>query len=419
MKVSAPQRLAVSIAALGVMVGLSMISLESARPTSLLDAMSGREPYFPPFSWFGLGVRPLLVGFMLVELVCVAVPPLRWRRVSGEGPRRPLVYVSWGLGLALVALQAWSASRAAEDLLFGAKVMAGTLVVWGLTVAGGRFGLLNGFALAALASLGGLDDVQQVQRLLASDGVTPGAVLVLVAVLAGAVWTLTFLTRRPAPSAEVPVRAPPPISGLGMTATAGALLSLPAALSSFVPGMMDVQRTLQQSGSVYRALWIGLAVLPTIVWSFIYFRPRAVASVWKRWNPELDEVSATLAARALLPPGLRDALLLNVAFAVAIDVTLGFGTGLVAAALVATLIVLDGLDEWRFRVTHGALTTVLEVQRVPEVDAVLHRLSSNGVPAVARARHYRVVDQFFAPNVPVEVMVPAARADEAKALLAT
>lgn len=419
MKVSAPQRLAVSLAALGAMVGLSTISIESTRATSLFDAMSGRDPYFPSYSWFGLGVRPLLVGFMLVELVCVAVPPLRWRRVSGAGPRRPLVYASWGLGLALVALQAWSASRAAEDLLFGAKVMAGTVVVWGLVVAGGRFGLLNGFAVAALASLGVLDDVQQVQRLFGQEAITPGAVLVLVAVLAGAVWTLTFLTRRPAPSGEVPVRAPPPISGLGMTATAGAMLSLPASLSSFVPAMVDVQRTLQQSASVYRALWIGFAVLLTIVWSFIYFRPRAVASVWKRWNPQLDEVSATLAARALLPPGLRDALLVNVAFAVAIDLTLGFGTGFVAAAMVTTLIVLDGLDEWRFRLSHGELTTVLEVQRVPEVDAVLHRLSSNGVPAVARARHYRVVDQFFAPNVPVEVMVPAARADEAKALLAT
>jgi hypothetical protein len=56
---------------------------------------------------------------------------------------------------------------------------------------------------------------------------------------------------------------------------------------------------------------------------------------------------------------------------------------------------------------------------VPEVDAVLHRLTTSGIPVVARARHYRAVDQFFAPNVPVEVMVPAARADEAKALLAT
>ena len=94
-------------------------------------------------------------------------------------------------------------------------------------------------------------------------------------------------------------------------------------------------------------------------------------------------------------------------------------TALVAVALVATLIVLDGLDEWRFRVTHGELTTALEVQRLPEVDAVLHRLSSNGVPAVARARHYRAALQFFGPSVPVEVMVPVARADDAKALLAT
>ena len=46
--------------------------------------------------------------------------------------------------------------------------------------------------------------------------------------------------------------------------------------------------------------------------------------------------------------------MVNVAFAVAIDLSIGFGTRLVVVVLVTTLIVLDGLDEWRFRVTHGA-----------------------------------------------------------------
>lgn len=418
MKRPALVRIAVSLVALGALLGLSLISLEPTRPTSLFDPSIARAPFFPRLSWLGFGAAPLLTGFMIVELLAVMVPPLRWRRVSGEGPRRPLVYASWSLGLAIAALEAWSFSRT-SDLTLGAMMMAGTLASWGIVVAAGRYGLLNGFAVAALASLGALDDVMRVQRVVVQEEVAPGAVLVLVIVLAAAVWASLFLARRAAPTVEVPVRAPPPVSGLGMTASAGALLSFPATLANFFPVLRSPSQALQSSQVLFTSLWAGLAVLLTVGWSLAFFRPRAVAAVWKRWNPQLDETSAILAARALLPIAIRDALVLNVAFTVALELTLHLGGGLVSVALVTTLIVLDGLDEWRFRLAHGELASVLEVQRVPEVDAVLHRLTASGIPAVARSRHYRASLQFFGPNVPVEVLVPVTRADEAKALLAT
>lgn len=139
----------------------------------------------------------------------------------------------------------------------------------------------------------------RVQRMVLEEMATPGAVLVLIGVLAGAVWTLTFLSRRAAPASEVPVRAPPPISGLGMTASAAALLSFPATLANFIPALHSSAVALQSSQLLFTSLWAALAVTFTVGWSLVFFWPRGVAALWKRWNPQLDETSAILAARAV------------------------------------------------------------------------------------------------------------------------
>ena len=144
------------------------------------------------------------------------------------------------------------------------------------------FFLSNGFAVAALASLGGLDEVKRVLRLVDMEEVTPGAVLVLGLALVGAVWVLVFRSRKAGPTGEVPVRAPAPISGLGMTASAGALMSLPATLANFFPALLSTQRSLQNSQVLYTSLWASFAVLLTVGWSLAFFRPRAVAALGKR-----------------------------------------------------------------------------------------------------------------------------------------
>jgi hypothetical protein len=396
---------------------LSLVQLEPTRPVSLMDPVGSADPSGTALSWLGFGVTPVVAAFVLVELVAVAVPAWRWRRVSGAVARRPLVFASWGLGLGFTALQAGALARASDDLALGGKAMVGTLVSWGLVLAVSRFGLMNGFAAALLASLVGLEEVQRLRGLLVLGELPPGLVLLLVAGVAGAVRTMVFMARRSGPPADVPVRAAPPISGLHLADVASALMTLPMTLASVVPGIVGRTHQLFSSRLLFTVLWALLASLLTVGLSLAYFRPRSVGAMWKRWNPSIDEVSAVLAARAALPPAIRDALVLNMAFAVALSVTVQVGASLVGAALLATVIVLDAVDEWRFRLAHGPLVVLLELHRVPEVDAVMHRLTTQQVPALARARHYRASQQFFGPNVPIEVMVPATRVDEAKALL--
>lgn len=407
------QRVLVTLAVLGVLIGLSLTNLESTRSVSLFDPTE----VFPKFSWLGLGFSPLLNGYFIVEVIALIVPPLRWRRVSGGAARRPLVIASWVLGLMLATVQCGVMARASGELGFSASMMAATLVGWALVVVAHRFGVLNGFSVAALASLDGFTSLQR-WRMVEREELAPGALLVVFGLLAAAAYAIVWLSRRPAAQPAIPVRAPPPVSGLGMAASASVLMSLPSTAANFVRSLQPFSRALQTSQLLFVASWLGVAALFTVFWSTLFFRPRVVASMWKRWNPELDDVSTLLAARAAVPTAIRDALNLNVAFALPMQLVAPISVSLVSAVMVTALVLLDGLDELRFRRAHGALVTVYELARVPEVDAVLHRLTSRGIAAFARTRHHRAAFQFFGPHLAIEVMVPAGRAAEARAVLA-
>lgn len=406
------QRVLVTLGVFAALVGLSLVNLEPER------SLFAQAEVFPRLSWLGLGFGPLLSAYFIVEVIALVVPPLRWRRVSGASARRPLVIAAWVLGFGIAAFQCGVMLRAARSLEVPSAMMAGTLLCWGLALVASRFGVLNGFAVAALASLDGVESIQRVWRMAQTDEASPGVLLVAVALLVAAAYAVVWLVKRPALRTELPVRAPPPVSGLGMTASAAAMLSFPTTLANFVPSLAPLSQELRSSQALFLSSWVGMAVLFTVFWSLLFFRPRVVASMWKRWNPEVDEVSAVLAARAAMPTALRDALVLNVVFAMAMQFVLPAGVSLVGAVVVAVLVVLDGLDEVRFRRAHGAIVAVAELSRVPEVDAVLHRLSSRGIEAFARTRHYRAAFQFFGPHLPVEVMVPAGRAEEARLALA-
>lgn len=247
--------------------------------------------------------------------------------------------------------------------------------------------------------------------------IPPGALLLAVVATAGGAAALVALTRRSITAAPVPVRAAPPISGLGMTALAGAILSIPITLGAFFPGLDAPLRALLADRVYSTGLTVLIAAALTAFWGALFFRPRAVGAQWRRWNPSVDEVEAVAAARAAFPRAMAEALLLNVAFSSLIFATAQVGVSLPGSAMMLTLIALDALDEWRFRAEHPTARAVFALQRVPEVDALLHRLAEAGIPACARSRHYRAALQFFGPMVPVEVLVPEAHEAEASAVL--
>jgi hypothetical protein len=84
---------------------------------------------------------------------------------------------------------------------------------------------------------------------------------------------------------------------------------------------------------------------------------------------------------------------------------------------VVTAVILDLVAEWRFRRRHGALVPVWPLHRLYAVDPALDLLHAAGIPAHPRSVHARTLLQFFAPYLPVDLLVPEADAARARALL--
>jgi hypothetical protein len=296
----------------------------------------------------------------------------------------------------------------------------------GLAFLVSRAGLGHGLGLVMVMTLvqGLADGGSTVLRAVQSEAVSLGP-LVLIAVLIGFVVQrgLRF-ARQSRPTANaLPAAVPFPVSGAAAWITAGAVLSLPATLATWLPGAMRLQRALQGSSTFYLFLYAFIAFDLALALGFLFFRPRVIGAIWKRWNPAVDETGAIAAARTLLPR----ALMLSVGFTVGVPLlfaTLGnmlnlfIGASTVIFALIIACAIADMIDEWRALRRLGPLVSVWEVQRTAEVEPIASLLGAAGIDLHARSFLLRATQQFFAPWIPVSILVPHARAEEAKALLA-
>jgi hypothetical protein len=87
--------------------------------------------------------------------------------------------------------------------------------------------------------------------------------------------------------------------------------------------------------------------------------------------------------------------------------------GLTTAAAVA----MDVAAELRLEMTEGKLVAVRRIQKADHADDLIKSLREAGIPAVGQAAFHRTLLQFFGPFIPVDILVPAARAAQAFAVL--
>ncbi len=394
----ATRRLFVTLA---VTAGLWALSLVEA-PAPSISLFDPTQPS-AALTVLNLGIRPLASGMLVIELFALLIPSLRLRRVSGWAARRPLRIAGVALGLVFAAGQLVGLARARG--LEGAEV---GVIFTGVLVAGGamelveRWGLGSGYLVASLVVREATTTLVGLGRMVDEEYVTPGPVLIVVLSALATVAYLLWRALRPIVQGVDGVRAPIPISGMGMSGSAAAAMSLPALVST----------------PLARSTWIGvstvLMVAFTVLWSLVFFRPKAVRAAWKRWNPSLDEAGLQLSARALLPTAIRDALLVNVAFSLVAEFLQVPGNELGLAAFPLALGVLDVVEEWRFCRTHGPVVRVWELHRTFEIDALLRRLEREGLHPFAKNRHLRAAFQVFGPFIPVSILVPAGEATRAK-----
>jgi SecY len=359
------------------------------------------------FSVIALGIRPALSGFLVVEFAALVVPP--WRKLRRGGPleRAPLMVASLILTLLLAAVQSyfiyqWLSSSPLSliespgigaALLVVLGLVGGTALLLSLAWLNDRFGVGSGislfFAWESASRL--LETLQKVPAAVQNGAEDPTGLLVLALSCAGVIAATVWLLRRDEGGLRLPV------SGVVPLDSAAWLLLVPVQLGALVgytvPGLPLEGRT----------YLIALALLTVpLGWLFAGL-----------FTLGAEHEARKLATRRSL------AWLLMLVVLMLLPLQLHLTTIVDPVALVVvTAVLLDLKAEWRARRREPTLVAVWPIHQVALVEKARDVLAQADIAVYPRALHHRALLQFFGPYLPIDLMVPAARAAEAQELLA-
>lgn len=334
-----------------------------------------------------LGVMPILSAFVLVELVALGFPALRWRRHDPQG-RVQLGQAAAVLACLMALVQGFFAAGYLEQLSRGGpNVMAardwefrilimvtlatGSMLLGVLAGLISEYGLGNGYGLRL--RIGG---EREVALRVPTSGVIP---LGQAGGLLAAISTLGAL--------GLPV---------GLGSTAGRMLA-------WINDIAHRTWPLVVLTAVLAWLWSWL-------WSWLLSHPSLVAPAARQagFNP----VTRRSWRRAAL---LSMAAVVAVAALHALAITsLPESVALAnpAMAMIATAVVLDVIDDARAR--RGVLAPAAVLHRIQLADVVERALAEADIPCHIHASNLRTLMAFFGPWAPAIVLVPAALAEEAR-----
>lgn len=364
-----------------------------------------------------MGLTPVAVGFLGVELVAALVPRLRPLRISGPAGRARLTAWGWRASAAVMALGLlrtgldWFRTDMFQFAWFFLLVCFNPLwtllLVW-LARRVSEQGLANGFAVFLLA-----DQVPPEFRpeLLSGLGPVVGATLLWMLLVA---WLLGSPKGRSA-HGEVVLRAP--LSGLLPVTLTHAVLNLPtgplAALTAGLP-LGFLYHFYPGYTWYFVVMAVAVVLLTPVFMRVFYWGPNVVA-----FTPD-GSTAADLQAR--LREGLRYTMFVTLTLGLLPGVierivVVPFTVAVAPGATLLTALLLDAKDEWRARERQETLVSVWSEHRGYAVDPLCAALTRGGIPCHARAVRYHTLMRFFAPLVPVELLVPRTRVTEALAVL--
>lgn len=362
-------------------------------------------------SVFGLGLTPVLAAFVLVELVALVFPRLRWRRhdpLGRVGLGRAVAYVAVALAIVqgYVIAQHYAlrpllttASGWKLTLLVTLSLAAGTML---LAVVAGvirEHGLGNGYA-ALIVSGFALDVAAPYLR----EGFDPKAIWILLQRgtllgLAGAI-AIAAATRALLRWRVGELRTP--TCGLAPVSDIGGLMLVPVLLASLGFGEVlwtVLARVYELRASLAWSIAIVLGSVP--LWAWLFARPAVVEGVtWRTW------VRAT--GLSLLLVGGADVVAIYTAHVDAAAAPIAQPV----LVMLATAAVLDVRDELRAR--RRALVPAGIIHQAQYVPAVEAALAAANIPGYFHAAHVRTLLQFFGPFAPIVVLVPEAQALDAR-----
>jgi hypothetical protein len=345
-----------------------------------------------------LGLLPALSGYVTVELVAAAVP--RWRTLRTGGPveRLKLRRASLALTMVLAVVQAYFISRwlasnpwftvEVSPLVIIATLVGGTGFLLALAWLVDRWGLTSGFSALLV-----LPSAQELWRLLwlrpEEDVLTPFALVLVAAIFLGfagaTVWILTKPSQQRLPVCGL---VPLPVAHGFLVAAgwAGMYLHFVVPSQASLPGAL---------------LYVALVALQGLAYGRRFARPAA------RFG--LTDVGADVRVSIFYVVWMSLPWLLLLKIPVAVDAF---------AVATGVAVVLDLAAELRARRKEPTLVDVWPLHEVALVGPALAALEKAGIFAHARAVHHRSLLQLFGPFVPIDLYVPAARAEEAQEILA-
>jgi hypothetical protein len=426
---SVGQRLLVTLLAPAVMLALSQLVLPSVRErTNAILEAAGDPLGNAAFSIVAMGITPLVNAFIWVEFAALIVP--RWRPLRHGAGRRQLFFATLKVALLFAFLQSWGISQwlatvlprggtwpelaLAERLTICVLLVIGAVASAGIAYGVHRFGLGNGIAVLLLWS--SLVSSRRAARYLWNCWIYKefGPLLVMALALAAIVGATIFILRMGGPRKQDEIGwLPYPTAGVVPMEEAKNTLSL----------LMLLRLTAwYDKPNIDWLVIFVLAGLLTVVFSLLFNRPDTMAAALLRQGRggASDE-----AVEAAIEQSLRFAIKVSLGYVLGLTLIDGFvqrsygGNIYLSAGAVATAtaILYDLREEWGMRSRHPELTTIWSLHRGWEVGLVRDTLGAEGIPFLARGRCHRFLFHFFAPYIPIEIMVPAAQAEHAQDLL--
>ncbi len=444
MATSAPtpwsRALLITVACLAVATSLAFLPVVGLHLPELLDT----DPLLPPLSLGMLGITPLLSGAVLVELFSLLSPSWRRRRIAGRAARAPIRRAALVLGLALAALQTyfiwrWAESsllysyspwpsaddRSASEFILGLVGATTLLALLARTIT--THGLGNGFSLLVLLDFL-LLLANSIHAALSSSferdlTVSP---LMLTVGIATILWfVLAMLRRRTPRTAErPPVHIPAPSSSL--EPISGAIVVMWAVQYGLDPTTLSFTGypPPAPSASNYWTIYIPVAMVLTWALTALLYRSRALCDVWHRYEGHragqpVDRTRIELAVARARWNALLWTVPLILGFTLAESYLAAEVLGVSMVALAVVIAIMRDIETTRRFVTkHGPVVSVEELHRPYLLPIVMEALHDAGIPAHPRGRDHRAMGQFFAPYVPIEILVPATQQEEATEVVA-
>ncbi len=374
-----------------------------------------------------IGLVPIIVAFMLVEIIAMILPKLRAYRHGGFQGRAKLQRAALMLAMGLIVLNAFQRVRFARSVdmigddaitffLTSTALILGSSALLGLMTLVERHGLGNGFSVVLAGTL--VTEIIPRSWLGGHAAKTGNPEHLVGGLILLILLPVLIFSQRPKPVSEsesMPRSLPVPTSGLQPLALPASILGVLNAAVSLLgtDGLIRLKATASSFlNTASMAGFVSVALL-CILFSLLFNRHYHVMEPWARLFPDQKEEMSSRAWR-MFGAGLLYTLvfLLVLTFLQILLNQESKGLDLVVLVTLA-FIGMDLVKEWRFRNAFGSMVSLWPLHRVHAVGPVVVGLRGAAIPVFTKGLHHRSLMHFFGPLVPIEILVPADRAEEA------